>query len=174
MSDYAKLRVLSLHWQGIKVPAIAEYLVLEDGIRFSKTGIRRFLKRFADLKTIARKAGSGCPPKISPVILQLIDRAMHADDETTATQLQALLASHNVYVSLSTIVRNRCQMGWIYRGSAYRQFIRDVNKQKRYDFDSHLLTSTIHLMTLYGAMKQPFNWKPTGVDAIAEKMRGLC
>ena len=134
MSDYAKLRVLSLHWQGIKVPAIAEYLVLEDGIRFSKTGIRRFLKRFADLKTIARKAGSGCPPKISPVILQLIDRAMHTDDETTATQLQALLASHNVYVSLSTIVRNRCQMGWIYRGSAYCQLIRDVNKQKRYDF----------------------------------------
>ena len=41
------------------------------------------------------------------------------DDETTATQLQHLLASRNVYVSLSTILRNWRQLGWVYRGSAY-------------------------------------------------------
>ena len=35
-SDYTKQRILSLHWQGHKVSAIVEYLVLEDGIRFSK------------------------------------------------------------------------------------------------------------------------------------------
>ena len=134
MSDYAKLRVLSLHWQGLKVSAIAEYLVLEDGIKLSKQGIRRFLKRFADRGTIARKPGSGCPPKMSPEVRQIIDSAMREDDETTATQLQARLTTHGVYVSLATIVRNRCQLGWVYRGSAYCQLIREVNKQKRLDF----------------------------------------
>ena len=56
---------------------------------------------------------------------------MQDDDEATATQLQAKLASFNVYVSLATIVRNRIQLGWTYRGSAYCQLIRHQNKIKR-------------------------------------------
>ena len=100
MSDYTKVRVLSLHWKGVKVSKIAECLVLEDGIRVSKQGIRMFLKRFYDRGTIARKPGSGYLPKISPQIQQVIDDVMRRDDETTATQLQAILAEHGVYVSL--------------------------------------------------------------------------
>ena len=72
--------------------------------------------------------------KLSPIILHIINDAMHADDETTATQLQAILASHGLYVSLATIVRNRIQLGWTYRGSAYCQLIRQVNKQKRLEW----------------------------------------
>lgn len=134
MSEYTKLRVLSLHWRGLKVSAIAECLVLEDHIRVSKQGIRLFLKRYAITKTITRKPGSGYTVKLSREIQRLIDTAMHEDDETTATQLQARLAAHGVHVSLATIVRNRVQLGWIYRGSAYCQLIRDVNKQKRLEF----------------------------------------
>ena len=59
---------------------------------------------------------------------------MHADDETTATQLQELLASHGVYVSSSTILCSRKQLGWIYRGSAYCQLICETNKQKWLEF----------------------------------------
>ena len=44
---------------------------------------------------------------------------MQEDDETTATQLQAKLAARGCYVSLTTILRNRRQLGWVYRGSAY-------------------------------------------------------
>ena len=134
MSDYVKLRVLSLHRNGLKVTAIADHLVLEDGIKLSKVGIRRFLKRFADQGTIARKPGSGAPPKISQEIQLVIEATMREDDETTATQLQAKLADHGVYVSLSTISRCRHQLGWIYRGSAYCQLIRDANKVKRLEF----------------------------------------
>jgi transposase len=105
--------------------------VLEEGIRVSKQGVRQFLKRFAIYKTIARKPGSGLPPKLSPAIQQLIEQAMRKDDETTATQLQAILASRLIYVSLSTIVRNRRELGWTFRGSAYCQLIRHANKQKR-------------------------------------------
>ena len=58
---------------------------------------------------------------------------MRFNDETTATQLQATLAEHGVYVLLATIVCNRVELGWVYRGSAYCQLIRDSNK-KRLEF----------------------------------------
>ena len=130
-SDYCKLRILSLYWHGLKVSAIVDNLVLEDEIRVSKHGVRLFLKHYRETKTIARKPGSGLPPKLSPAVQKVIDEAMCQDDETTATQLQALLAERQIYVSLATIVRNRCQLGWIYRGSAYCQLIRQANKIKR-------------------------------------------
>lgn len=62
---------------------------------------------------------------------------MRNDDETTATQLQAILANRGVYVSLATIVRNRQELGWIYRGSAYCQLIRHANKLKRLQWALH-------------------------------------
>ena len=52
----------------------------------------------------------------------------------TKRQLQALLARHYVYVSLATIVRKRQELGWIYRGSAYCQLIRNANKEKQLEF----------------------------------------
>lgn len=133
-SYFTKQRILSLAWKGYKVSAIVECLVLEEGIRVSRQGVRQFLKRFALYRTLDRKPGSGSPPKLSPAVLQILEDAMREDDETTATQLQAKLASHQIYVSLATIVRNRCELGWTYRGSAYCQLIRQANKQKRLDW----------------------------------------
>ena len=40
---YTKYRVLSLHWQGYKVSTIVDCLVVEDGIKLTKQGVRRFL-----------------------------------------------------------------------------------------------------------------------------------
>ena len=133
-SDFTKQRILSLAWKGYTISGIVECLVLEEEIRVSKQGVRQFLKRFALYKTIARKPGSGLPPKLSPNVQLLIEEAMRQDDETTATQLQAKLASQYIYVSLATIVRSRLELGWTYRGSAYCQLIRNANKQKRYDW----------------------------------------
>ena len=129
-SDYCKLRILSLHWHGLKVSEIVDCLILEDEISVSKHGVRLFLKHYRETNTIARKPGSGLRPKLSPTVQGIIEEAMQQDDETTATQLQALLAERQIYVSLATIVRNRCQLGWIYRGSAYCQLIRQANKMK--------------------------------------------
>ena len=134
LSDYGKLRILSLNWQGYRISKIVEFLALEDGISISRHSVRLFLKRYKDRGTIARKQGSGCPLKLSPAIQQIIESAMQEDDETTATQLQARLATHRIYVSLATILRSRQQLGWVYRGSAYCQLIRTVNKQKRLDW----------------------------------------
>ncbi len=74
------------------------------------------------------KTGSGLPPKLTPTVQKIIDEAMCQDDKTTATQLQALLAAHQIYVSLAAIVRNLYQLGWIYRGT---QLIQQANKIKR-------------------------------------------
>ena len=59
----------------------------------SKQAVRQFLKRYSIYKTIARKPGSALPPKLSSSVQQLIEEARREDDETTATQLQAILAS---------------------------------------------------------------------------------
>ena len=85
-------------------------------------------------ENLARKPGSILTLKLSPTILQVIESAMREDDETTATQLQAKLAAHGCYVSLTTTLRNRRQLGWIYPGSAYCQLIRNENKQKRLEW----------------------------------------
>jgi len=134
LSEYMKLRILGLYWKGYKISTIKDVLLLEDEIMVSKQSIRLFLKRYSERGTIGRKPGSGMTLKLSPAILQIIEQAMRDDDETTATQLQVKLAAYNVHVSLSTILRNRRQLGWIYRGSAYCQLIRTVNKQKRLEW----------------------------------------
>ena len=135
-SDYTKLRILSLTILScvFRVSAVVERLLLQDGIRVSKQGVRMFLKRYASRRSAARAQGPGFPPKISPAILQVIQETMREDDETIATQLQAKLAALNVYVSLGAIWRSSAQLGWIYRGSAYCQLIHVANKRKRLEF----------------------------------------
>ena len=119
----------------------------------SKQSIRLFLKWYSERGTIGRKPGSGMTLKLPPAILQIIEQAMrNDDDETTATQLQVRLAAGNVHVLLSNILRDRRQLGWVYRGSAYCQLIRTVNKQKR--LDGLKQTSVTTLMMLFGLMNQ--------------------
>jgi len=142
LSDYIKLRILTLFWKGFKISGIKDILVLEDETIVSRQSIRLFLKRFAERGYIGRKPGSGMTLKLSPAILELIEQCMQEDDETTATQLQTRLAAHNVHVSLSTVLRNRRQLGWIYRGSAYCQLIRNENKQKRLEWAQRNLHDT--------------------------------
>ena len=134
LSDYIKLRILSLYWKGMKISAIKDILVLEDQTIVSRQSIPLFLKQYSEHGYIGRKPGSGMTLKLSPAILQLIEHYLQEDNETTATQLQARLAVFNVHVSLTTILRNRHQMGWVYRGSAYCQLIRNENKQKRLEW----------------------------------------
>ena len=124
--------------------------MFEDQLVVCKQGVRQFIKHCHQYETIARQPGSGLPPKLSPAIQQLIEQTMQENDETSATQLQAKLASLGVSVSLATIVRNRVQLGWTYHGSAYCQLIHHLNKEKRLEW----LTCTITLTMLSGVMKQ--------------------
>ena len=78
-----------------------------------------------------------------PRVEATIESQMEDDDETTASQLQTLLSSKGCSLSLSTIQRSRSRMGWTFRGSAYCQLIRDVNKEKRLVWAQENLTAAL-------------------------------
>ena len=59
---------------------------------------------------------------------------MQQDDETTAYQLHRMINDSGYDVSLRTVLRCRTSLGWTFRGSAYRQLIRDANKVKRQEW----------------------------------------
>ena len=131
---------------------IVDHLVLEDGIRVSKQGVHQFLKCYGNRGTIARKPGSGLPGKLSPSIQQITELAMHQDDEPTATQLQFKLATYGLYISLTTILRNRHQLDWAIMGQPTASlYVRQTSKS---GWTGHALTYMTALMTLYGAMGQ--------------------
>ena len=72
---------------------------------------------------IARQPGSGCPTKLSNLVLQIVNEQMRLNDETTAVQLHDILTGHGISISLRTVLRSREQLGWTFRGSAYCQLI---------------------------------------------------
>ena len=94
----------------------------------------KFLKRFFSRGTIARLPGSGRRSKITDEVRRIVEAQMRRDDETTASQLHVLLTSLGYRLNLRTILRCRTSLGWTFRGSAYCQLIREVNKQKRLEF----------------------------------------
>ena len=68
--------------------------------------------------------------KLTIDILKMVEEQMR-DDETTAVQLQKILVDKGHPLSLKTILKSRQQFGWTFKGSAYCQIIRQVNKGKR-------------------------------------------
>ncbi len=63
--------------------------------------------------------------------LDMIGTKMQDNDETTGKELKKHLQVCGIKMSQRTILKGRKQLGWNFRGSAYCQLIRDVNKQKR-------------------------------------------
>ena len=59
---------------------------------------------------------------------------MQLDDETTAVQLEKILADQGHKLSLKSILRSRSKLGWTFRGSTYCQLIREQNKAKRLEW----------------------------------------
>ena len=132
-SEYTKLRILHFHTQGYRPPAIQKCLNAE-GIAVSWRGVAKFIKRFFSRGTIARQPGSGRKTKITEEVRKVVEEQMRRDDETTASQLHVLLTRSGYNLDLRTILRCRTSLGWTFRGSAYCQLIREVNKQKRLEF----------------------------------------
>ena len=80
---------------------------------------------------------------ITPEVRRIVDEQMRRDDETTASQLHVLLTSMGYTLNLQTILCCRTSLGWTFRGSAYCQLIRDVNKQKRWEHRSDKFANVI-------------------------------
>ena len=103
----------------------------KEGLKCSRVGVYKFLKKYEETGSIRRRVGSGRPSKITAEIKQIVEEQMRADDETTAYQLHRLLTEKGYSISLRTILRCRTALGWTFRGSAYCQLIREANKVKR-------------------------------------------
>jgi len=123
---------LCYYREGYRPPSIS-LLLLNEGLKASRVGVAKFIARFEATGTVAlhRKPGSGRPSKITAEIKEIVEEKMQEDDETTAYQLHALLLSRGCSISRRTVLRCRVQLGWTFRGSAYCQLIREVNKDKR-------------------------------------------
>lgn len=63
----------------------------------------------------------------------LVEKQMHADDETTAHQLHKLLLSRGYKISLRTVLKCRKSLGWTFHGSAYCQLISEATQQKQFE-----------------------------------------
>ena len=133
LSSYAKQRIIALSNDGFKAPTIAKKL-REEGIYATRVGIHKFLCVYNVTRSIRRQSGSGRPSKITYEVKALVDQQMMKDDETTASQLHQLLLNNRYYISKKTILRCRKDLGWTFRGSAYCQLIRAVNKEKRLEW----------------------------------------
>lgn len=123
-------RILEYYSAKQKPPTIQK-LLRAEGIVVSRVGIWKFLRKYEATGTIARQEGGGRPSMFTAEVRLIVEEQMLKDDETTAYQLQKLLLQNGVNVSISTILRYRKALGWTFRGSAYCQLIREVNKQKR-------------------------------------------
>ena len=90
LSTYKKQRILYYWRNGLRSSQILSALRVEGIISCQQT-VSRFIRRFLARGTISRKEGSGRLSVITDRVLQLFERAMKSDNETTVTQLHVLL-----------------------------------------------------------------------------------
>ena len=57
----------------------------------TRQGVRTFIAKFERTGTIARTPGSGRPTKVTAEVRDIVEQQMRRHDETTASQLHALL-----------------------------------------------------------------------------------
>ena len=142
-SEYKLQWILYYSVQGFKVPTISR-LLEEEGLQASRVGVAKFLKKFQQTGSIARRPGSGRPSKITAEIKVLVEQKMWSADETTAVQLHAMLREHGYNISLQTILRCHTSLGWTFRGSKYCQLIREQNKVKRLEWARQYITESFN------------------------------
>ena len=131
LSSYQKQRLLHYYFLGKHSTSIAR-LLREEGIVVNRSSVYKFINKFKETESITLRPGSGCPTKITPEILHIVENQMQLDDEMTAIQLQRLLVEAGHPLLLKTILRSRSS--WTFHGSTYCQLIREANKQKRLDW----------------------------------------
>ncbi len=134
LSRYAKQQIVCLKEKGLSNREVVAAL-RREGVGISRVlTVQRFYMRYGETGSIDRRKGSGRPTLLNPAVLQMIEDLMQRDDEITAIQIHAYLAGQGYKLSLMTIRRGRCKLGWTFRGSAYCQLIRQANKEKRFQW----------------------------------------
>ena len=84
----------------------------KEGIKASRRGVLKFIKRYRRSGTIHRLPGSGRISKITEEIKAIVEEQMREDDETTAIQLHKLLNDKGYAISRRTVLRCRMDVSW--------------------------------------------------------------
>ena len=98
-STYKLQCILFYYLQGYKEPTITT-LLRQEKLKVTRVGVAKFLKKYEETGSIGRRPGSGRPIKVTAEVKAIVDQKMKEDDETTATQLHALLRSHGYDICL--------------------------------------------------------------------------
>ena len=104
-SEYVKRHALYIHGRGLTSSAIVDALATE-GEDATRQGIATVLKRVKRTGSLKRSPRNGQLPKLTPAIRAAVDAQMRIDDETTATQLEAILWHQGIQLSKSTILHS--------------------------------------------------------------------
>ena len=133
LSTYEKQRILYYYRNGLRPSQILSALRVE-GIISCRQTVSRFILRFLARGTMSRKEGSGGSSVITDRVLQLVEKAMKSDDETTATQLREVKPSNKSELE-SGIIR----------------FWRTVDVHKCCKYINHVRKVMPHVIDLKGA-----------------------
>ena len=108
----------------------------------SLSALYRLIKKYNEYGSVSNRLVS-----VSKVLnseqLDYIHECMKSNDEYTARQLHALLLDKwlNFIVSVDTIKRERRLLGWVASKPKYCQWVRDRNKQKRFDWCKEIIST---------------------------------
>ena len=91
-SEYVKERIVLLSNQELSSNTIQKEL-RKDSVSASSMGIWKFLQRYKKFGSTKRQPGSGRTSSAGPEIETTIESTMQNDDETTASELKALLTT---------------------------------------------------------------------------------
>ena len=85
--------------------------------------IHKLLVKYEETGIVVRRDVPGRPSKVAEAVSQLVEGQMRAGDETTAKELQKILADNGHFVSLRTVLHCCSLLDWMYCGSSYCQLI---------------------------------------------------
>ena len=121
-----------LHSSGFSVGKIKARLS-EENVDVTRRSLYRLIKKFQQTNQYKDLHRRKREKKITPEMAIVMNNQLEENDEATARQLRSTLMERYpaLRVSLSTVKRQRSQLGWVATRPHYCQLIRELNKIKR-------------------------------------------
>ena len=128
-------RIVAISKSGYSVQDIQNRLA-EENIYTSKVSIYKILRKYQHHGIITDFFRRSHAPKLSSEQLKFIDDSMARNDEITGRQMRELLREKwpSLEVSISTVKRERQNIGWVSTRPKYCQLVREINMEKRFSW----------------------------------------
>ena len=126
-----------VHWRkkGHNYSQIARTITGISGAKTTASGVRRYLLKHESRGSIGCTGyGKKFPDqrKLSLDALAAVHKYVAADREISSPQIQKTLLIHfKICPSITTIMRARRELGWVWTGVNYCQLVREENRFKK-------------------------------------------